>query len=389
MKFQSFFATILLVVVSFIAAFAQCVAPVGVTAQSVSPTASSPSTTNNNGKIVVFGYTPGQRFQVAIGSPFNINNTTAVISTMPSDGIVEKNIANPTIAQTYTIRIFDATNDNCFTDVTTTMHPTIMAAISALDTFTLQAPDTLANVQWFFNGVAIDGATGSTYLATVPGRYTYTGDMPSGCNMSACSVLELVHPTTLPVKLLYFTGNAKICDVTLRWATATELNAKMFEIYRSIDGVNFTKIATIAAAGTTNTTQYYEFTDNTPYKTSYYRLVEVDFDGASQTFNLAQRITTQNCDSNSNNGISAVYPNPNGTDAVNVRFFSDRDPEAVDFIVYDVLGREMSVTPTTINNGSTVVTLPISDLAAGTYMIKVRGAGWYSVAQKFVRVINQ
>jgi hypothetical protein len=288
--------------------------------------------------------------------------------------------------QIYTVRIYDTTNDLCFIDFNVTMYPTLVAEIQANETFTLKAPDTLTTVQWYENGVAILGATQLTYIATSAGRYSFSGTTPGGCTLPSCSPLELRGKGALPVKMLYFTANVEICDVNLRWATATELNAKSFEVYRSIDGVHFTKIATLNAAGTSNTPKYYEYKDNAPFKTTYYKLVETDFDGQNETFNLGQRVTTTDCESNANDGIAALYPNPNASDAINVRFFSSRDAETVDFIIYDILGRALSVTATAINNGATVVNLPITNLAAGTYTVKVRGNGWYSLAQKFVRI---
>jgi hypothetical protein len=388
MKSNFFLATVIALFVTCTAAFAQCVAPTNITLQASSPTSSNGTTTNADGTLQALGFTTGQRFQCCANAIFNGMNTLSSIQSIPTDGIIHENITNPNTPQIYTVRIYDEINDLCFIDFTVTMYPTLVAEIKANESFTLRAPDTLTTVQWFDNGLPIAGATSHNFITTTSGRYTFSGTTPAGCILPSCSPLELRSKGALPVKMLYFNVNVQICDVTIRWATATELNAKMFELYRSIDGVNYTKITTLNAAGTSNTTQYYEYKDNTPYKTSYYKLVETDFDGTTETFNLGQRVTTTNCESNANDGISALYPNPNATDAINVRFFSSRDAETVDFIIYDIVGRAISVTPIAINNGATVVSLPIADLASGTYTVKVRGSGWYSLAQKFIRITN-
>jgi Secretion system C-terminal sorting domain len=386
MQSNIFFATILTVFVCFTTAFAQCVPPTNIIFKAISPSSSNGTTTNADGKLTLSGFIGNERFQVCEGSVFHAPSTLQSIQTLDITGIIQNDMPNPNTPTTYTVRVYDAVSDICFIDYTTTMYPTLVAEIQTGETFTLKAPDTLTTVQWFENGVPIVGATSSLFIANTPGRYTFSGTTPGGCTLPSCSPLELRNKGTLPVKLLFFNANVQICDVVLRWSTATELNAKSFEVYRSIDGINFTKIATLRAAGTTNTTQYYEYKDNAPFKTSYYKLIETDFDGTTETFNLAQRVVTNNCESNVSDGISTLYPNPNATDVVNVRFYSSRPAETVDFLIYDMLGREVSSTPTNINDGATLVNLSIADLPSGTYSVKVRGNGWYSLAQKFVRV---
>lgn len=386
MKFNLLLTTLIFIFVTLTSAFAQCLVPENITLQAISPSSGNGTTTNADGRIQALGFVFGQRFQCSQSGIFDSANVLDAIKIIDITGIIHENITNPNTAQNYTVRIYDATNDLCFTDFKVTMYPTLVAKISANESFTLKAPDTLATIQWYRNNLPITGAINTTYIASSEGRYTFSGTTPGGCTLPSCSPLELRTAGALPVKMLYFNTNVQICDVTLYWATATELNAKSFEVYRSIDGINFVKIATLNAAGNSNTPQYYEYKDNTPFKTSYYRLIETDFDGKTQTINLAQRVTTANCESNANDGISALFPNPNASDAINVRFFSSRGTETVDFIIYDMVGREMSVTPVIINNGGTLVSLPMNDLASGTYTVKVRGSGWYSLAQKFVRI---
>lgn len=112
--------------------------------------------------------------------------------------------------------------------------------------------------------------------------------------------------TPLPVELLYFDANAKENKVQLEWKTVTEINNDYFEVLKSVNAENWEKIAVIQGAGTTTTEVTYETYDNNPYAgTSYYKLKQVDFDGAYEYSD----IRAVRFEENSMSTIS-LYPNP-------------------------------------------------------------------------------
>jgi hypothetical protein len=83
----------------------------------------------------------------------------------------------------------------------------------------------------------------------------------------------------VPVRLISFSGRLNGSRVDLNWVTATELNTRHFEVQRSIDGINFVKIATVAARGTSTNVNNYDLVDPSPFKgINYYRLKTIDFD---------------------------------------------------------------------------------------------------------------
>jgi hypothetical protein len=89
----------------------------------------------------------------------------------------------------------------------------------------------------------------------------------------------------LPVELLFFNGKCNGQNVELNWATASELNADYFEIYRSADGIDFTPIGRIAAAGYSGNRIDYQFMDSSSNGASaYYLLKQYDFDGREFVF---------------------------------------------------------------------------------------------------------
>jgi len=84
----------------------------------------------------------------------------------------------------------------------------------------------------------------------------------------------------LPVVILNFDGRLQQNGILLEWSTSSEFNSSHFEIEKSLDGKSFSKIAKITAAGNSNTTTQYSYTDQgTPSELNYYRLKMVDIDG--------------------------------------------------------------------------------------------------------------
>jgi len=120
----------------------------------------------------------------------------------------------------------------------------------------------------------------------------------------------------LPIELLSFEASKnKFNKVDLEWETASEINNDYFELLRSKDGVKFDKIGQVQGAGNSSETLSYSFTDETPLTgTSYYQLVQYDFDGSYTKSHVAVVNII------SEDGFS-VFPNPLvvGTDELNIK----------------------------------------------------------------------
>jgi ELWxxDGT repeat protein len=91
----------------------------------------------------------------------------------------------------------------------------------------------------------------------------------------------------LPVKLGDFTVTPKNADALLEWSTLSEINTKDFTVQRSEDGVKFTPIGTVVAAGSSSNERTYHFTDpgiiNSGKAIVYYKLALNDRDGKSES----------------------------------------------------------------------------------------------------------
>lgn len=84
----------------------------------------------------------------------------------------------------------------------------------------------------------------------------------------------------LPIILLDFKGQVRNSSAVLDWKTSSEQNSRGFEVERSYDGTNFTKIGFVAAAGNSNSERSYQYTDkDIAQDNNYYRLKMVDLDG--------------------------------------------------------------------------------------------------------------
>ena len=70
--------------------------------------------------------------------------------------------------------------------------------------------------------------------------------------------------------------------MNLEWTTATEQNSRYFTVERTQDGVNWSSIGQVTAAGNSQQILQYNYVDRQPLTgVNYYRLQEVADDGSS------------------------------------------------------------------------------------------------------------
>ncbi|GAB4023608.1 hypothetical protein GCM10028808_74450 [Spirosoma migulaei] len=86
------------------------------------PVTCTGNTPQANGKIVLSTFKTGYTYQYSLGSSFNeaapLSGSAKVI---PAGGVIVSNLANPVVAQAYTIRVYNASG--CYTDVTVMLLP--------------------------------------------------------------------------------------------------------------------------------------------------------------------------------------------------------------------------------------------------------------------------
>jgi len=89
----------------------------------------------------------------------------------------------------------------------------------------------------------------------------------------------------LPVELTLFTATPTNNGILIRWTTMSESNSDYFVLEKSKDLYTFVEVARIRSSVYSNSRIDYEFLDRTPYDgVSYYRLVQVDLNGAKKVY---------------------------------------------------------------------------------------------------------
>lgn len=133
--------------------------------------------------------------------------------------------------------------------------------------------------------------------------YTFDQGLTGGANAGMSSILDLksenngtltnfaltgsssnflVQNATLPVTWLNFSARENKTGVRLDWSTASEQNTSAFIVQHSVNGVNFSNVGRVTAAGNSDVVSRYQFLHSSPaVGTNYYRLLQTDIDGRS------------------------------------------------------------------------------------------------------------
>jgi hypothetical protein len=206
-------------------------------------------------------------------------------------------------------------------------------------------------------GVTTSGGAGwgSATLASVP---------CSGCAIA------------LPVDFLDFDVKVENDIIKTFWSTATEINNDYFSIQRSRNGIDFEQIGTVKGSGTVSSVSNYVFYDEYPYrKLSYYRLKQVDYNGAF-TYSQIRSVYLDPLD------IVNIYPNP-AKGSINIMIGAPNDVR-VNLYVIDVLGKKVIEDIKEVKKGHSNFNIDISELSSGIYLFKVETPNDYSVGKQFI-----
>jgi len=189
-------------------------------------------------------------------------------------------------------------------------------------------------------------------------------------------------PTSkLPVDLIAFTteplGNK---NALLHWTTANEINNSHFDIERSYDGKTFETVGEVAGNGNSQHQIEYSYTDASVSKvenTVYYRLKQVDFDGAYEYSD----IRVVRFDAVGNDMQLVAYPNPMN-DELNV-MLSLPSGEKYQLQVTNLQGALVHQKNHVFSSG--LHTLDLSQWNSGVYIVEVisdRGSEHIKVMKK-------
>ena len=166
----------------------------------------------------------------------------------------------------------------------------------------------------------------------------------------------------LPVSMSYFNLNCVEEDVELIWQTASEHNSDYFQLETSLDGINWEIEQTIPAAGFSQELLNYSAVDQDAARNQkYYRLKQVDFNGAFEMYGPLKA----DCAVESTN--ISLHPNPCVTE-VTLSIASQKATD-LNYTLISPEGKVLEAKQIAVHSGITLYTLDVSNYQSGMYML--------------------
>ncbi len=229
--------------------------------------------------------------------------------------------------------------------------------------------------QWTANGLPVSNATNDQAVPAIvsdgnDGALIAWRDLRNAADYDIYGS-RVFSDGTLPVHWLEFTATKERETVKLQWKTIDEQNNAGFDIERSADALQWTKIGFVAAHAPSPSVQQYSWTDLSPLSgKSFYRLKQVDLDGRfdysntlSVTFNIKNSIK--------------VFPNPSA-DFIVIKNISPAETRSVQFIHAD--GK---IVATCAPNSA--MQFDVSSFPAGMYFIRIITTGQPILSLSFIK----
>lgn len=172
--------------------------------------------------------------------------------------------------------------------------------------------------------------------------------------------------TALPVTLVSFEAVTMYnAFVRCMWETASETDNQGFMIERSTDSKTWISIGDLvpAKSGAANERTDYSVDDYVSPGTFYYRLKQIDLDGA-ETYSLIRSVVV----SGDSKLSWRITPNPVSTTLSIDLSLSDED--SVSYCVMDAIGRTV-MSGSAMTDGRQIVTVDMSSIPPGIYIVSI------------------
>ncbi|MDX2359533.1 MAG: T9SS type A sorting domain-containing protein [Crocinitomicaceae bacterium] len=227
-----------------------------------------------------------------------------------------------------------------------------------------------------FTGIANTLPTGGEPGNFEPGLTVSTGDQFLICFSNYSSALTTVplnffgsadiSCTPLPVEAIEFYGENAPGYNVLSWSTLTEMNSSHYDVEQSLDGINFTKIGSVEAAGMSLEPSHYRFNDYSPNTSgvTYYRLKQVDINNA---FKYTEAIALNLESSTTDFSIVSAFPNPAKDQFTIQLLLAQKDNVTIQ--ITDLNGRVMDQFENDCSKGVNALEVPVDAYTSGMYLI--------------------
>ena len=164
----------------------------------------------------------------------------------------------------------------------------------------------------------------------------------------------------------------------ITWKTAQEQNSSHFNIERSVDGIRWSVIGNLPAAGNSSIETSYSFTDSNPVQNGYYRIGEYDLDGRVQYTSVLR----SSCNTSD---VFNLWPNP-VHDMVFINIVAGNESQAM-IKLFDNKGALVKLQKATLLQGSNQLSVDMRALANGIYSLS---ADWNNgQMKKTIQVLKQ
>ncbi|MBL0357103.1 MAG: T9SS type A sorting domain-containing protein [Chitinophagaceae bacterium] len=217
--------------------------------------------------------------------------------------------------------------------------------------------------------VQVNGAGDITDYSTM--FYGVPALPPTNNASTSPSFVPLQPFTVVPVKFLNFTVTRNNNIALLNWAVENEdANTASYEIQKSLNGIEFSSVATLPAYNNGRASNVYSFTQNnlSAIRSSgviYFRIKQTDRDGKF----VYTEIRSVRMDSKGAI-VVGVYPNPVKSLA-NVTFDLEQNTEVI-ISVTDASGKQVLTSQVQGFKGANINKLNMANLASGSYTLKLQ-----------------
>ncbi|HYV91066.1 MAG TPA: hypothetical protein VE978_04760 [Chitinophagales bacterium] len=171
----------------------------------------------------------------------------------------------------------------------------------------------------------------------------------------------------LPIELSDFSATAiKNKKVQVKWITSSEMNSDYFVVEKSEDGNYFKQAGIIKGAGNSISVLNYSFIDEHPFdvSTSYYRLRQVDNDGAADF----SRVVPVSFEGKDFELLNTFGDYENQTIKI---YLKDNSSENIEYTLIDMLDKTISHGLQTSVDGVSLITINATHLPRGIYYIRL------------------
>jgi hypothetical protein len=256
--------------------------------------------------------------------------------------------------------------------VTTTADP---GAVNLSFDFTgLTVTGTVGTVADFRLAVDVDGdgdfTTGFIHLYAPS---SFTGNVANFTNIQLSENSNEVFTilsnagvgTPLPVNFVTVAAQPNGADVDLSWTVGQNQEAKDYQVQQSSDGVNFAPIGDVANVLNQTSSSFVQ--SNAGAGMHYYRILETDNDG----FQVYSKIVSANL-SASEFSIRTLN-NPVTSSSMNAEIeLNAVSGGNASLEIWTLGGARVATLMQTVATGTTRISLPLTNVAPGTYAVKIR-----------------